>query len=266
MKKRAFYISTFLLFVCSLYFYYPAKVKRSGSYNAEIEDSISVSQYESLFEEFSWVASSSVDKKKGDLFLSFRFLDALFSGEYLDYLALFINMRERARLKYDEFTGLSKRLKRFLDASTLSEEQFKEALFYSLLVGRLENSEQYKKRAWVYEAGSLSKMLVMHSEAFPTMSRFCCAQKKFVQLVLEGMEFEGCLEKYMHNVAYNIGEGCPLLKENIETFDLSFIMFICRLAGKYSRYGEKSPGITSGYYSYLNVFEKDLITHLQPSY
>jgi hypothetical protein len=264
--KRYLWLCSFFLGVCSLCYLYRLDVKTDVrvEYNSKMEDNLLKEKYSRLFEEFAWLkGDDEILDLKDDLFLSLKFLDALFSRDYTDYLALFESTGLKCRLKFDEYNYLCSRLDTFVSMSVLTKREFEDVLFYSLLLGKVSECSEYKKKAWIYGADSLSKMIVMHGDTFPTLNRFSKDQTKFVRLILEGLQFEGYLSKFQHNIAYNIGEECHLIKANLECFDLSFLMFICRVAGQYSKPGCDCLDISSGYFSYLKSFERDLFTHLQ---
>ncbi|MCH9620831.1 MAG: hypothetical protein S4CHLAM20_02350 [Chlamydiia bacterium] len=243
---------------------YSEKSIEENSYDDQLENDYKRKRYENLFEEFTWIKEDS-QKEGSDIFLSFKFLDALLSKDYSEYLSLFIGVDEKFRFRYVEFCDLCDRLDGLVDQSIFDRKTLSDALFYSLVLSKISKSSEYKQLAWVYEVESLSEMLVMHADSLPTMKKFSVDQQKLVRLILDGLGFEGYLEMYRTNLVYDIGDDCQLLKENIECFDLSFLMFICRMAGNYARFGRKTPDLTSGYFSYLSGFEKDLFTHLQQS-
>jgi len=266
MKKIFSILGLLILCVWGATFFQGSSVKKdSFEYDESVENAFKRQRYSDTFEEYEWIKEQYGDKGN-DLFLSFKFLDALFSRDYAEYLALFIGAGEKFRFRFDEFSSLCDRLEALLENSSFAKDEFSEVLFYSLILSKIKNSAEYKQRAWIYDASDLSEMLVLHPDTFPTMKRFSKDQQKFVRLILEGFVFEGCLDNFRHNIAYNIDENCPMIHENIEYFDLSFLMFICRMAGHYARFGKETPDFTSGYFSYLSLFEKDLVAHLRRSF
>ncbi len=270
------YSGVFLGLICALLFCAQFSQNRTQfafrSYDPYIEDMNKFDAYNARYEELSWlkgdepiygsVCYNKQPNASSNIYLSLKFLDAIISGEYLDYLDLFLEEEASLRLTFSEFLDFHGKLKKMVSQSIFSEEEFKDILFYGLILGEVKNSDEFKEKAWVYGTASLSEILVMYQDILPTLKRFSDDQKKVLRLVLEGFHFEGLLEKYRNNIDYQVGNSCP----SIENFDISFLMFICHMAGKYSNAEHSKTRFTSGYFSYLTEFGNDLVTHLQPSF
>ena len=241
------------------------------SYDPIGEDKRKVEIYREMFEELSWIkgdvdhsGSLRYNKKPSALssiYLSLKFLDAMISGEYLDYLDLYVDEKESLRLSFNEFLDLHHRLETMQSLSIFSKDEFKEILMYVLVLKEVESCEMFKERSWVYGTGSLREVVMMYQDVLPTLKTFSSEQKKFLQILLHGFQFDGLLENYRNNMAYNKEDTAAFTVENVEHFDLVLLLFICKMAGKY-RNGEH---FTSGYFSYLLDFGNDVITHLQSS-
>jgi len=245
------------------------------SYDSIGEDKRKVEIYRGMFEELSWIkgdvdhcGSLRYNKKLSPLsniYLSLKFLDAMISGEYLDYLDLYVDEKESLRLSFNEFLDLHHRLETMQSLSIFSKEEFKEILMYVLVLKEVESSEIFKERSWVYGTCSLREVAMMYQDVLPTFKKFSIEQKKFLQLLLHGFLLDGLLENYRNNMSYNEEDTAAFTRENVDNFDLVLLLFICRMAGNYSK-GEKfTTHFTSGYFSYLLDFGNDVITHLQSS-
>lgn len=277
MKIKILICFCFFTFLSSAIFYYIKPKKRDlvfSTYDSSYDDSIKLAKYKHLYEELNWIhtneksiqVSNETNHQKnplGDIYLVLKFLDAILSGEYLQYLDLYIDKTEHRRLTYNEFLRMHQKISDFSSLSIFTKEEFKDVLFYGLILGKIENSLEFKNRAWVYGTDSLTKIILMHAEILPTLKRFSFSQKNFLRVILDGFKFEGFFEKYKNNISYEIGKECSFLKENIEYFDLSFLLFICRMAGKYKESNQCKFNFSSGFYSFIFDFKKDLIVHLQ---
>ncbi|MCH9617907.1 MAG: hypothetical protein SP4CHLAM5_00280 [Chlamydiia bacterium] len=222
-------------------------------------------KYQDSFSELVWIDENKDSEKEYDIYQMLKFLEGITTGDYLDYLDLYLGIDEKLRLGYDDFLDLHKKMEQFAELSVFTREELLDILAFSLILPELEKTPEFKKRAWVYNTESLVDAILMHDTIFPSMKRFTKEEKKFLCLVLESLQFSGFFGSYRNNIAYNISDEAPFLKDNMKYFDLSFLMFICRLAGKFGNIEKNIPRFTSGFYSYLNAFKKDLLIHIDHS-
>ena len=265
--KYFYYFSLFSVLFFSLFitygFFGQTETARVSMQKDSAPETQKIERFLNSYQELSWIGEDTLKEQRYSIYKRLAFLEAIISGEYLEYLNLFMKIPERKRLSYEDFLDLHRRLEEFIDLSVFSRKELLDVLSFGLILGEIEESEEFKKRAWVYETESLARVILLHDSVLPSMKRFAKDRKKFLCLILEGLQFEGLLGEYRNNIAYNISDDISILKENKEYFDISFLMFICRLAGKYSDGGADTPSFSSGFYSYIMDFKEDLITHLQ---
>ena len=214
-----------------------------SSYTAKIEDRIKFETYNAKYEELTWLKGDEpicgfigYNKQihpSNNIYLSLKFLDAMISGEYLDFLDLYLEEGKSLRLNFTEFLDFHDELDKMVVLSKFSMEEFKDILFYALILGTVENSEVFKEKAWVYGTSSLGKVLLMYQDVLPTLKRFSMAQKKLLSLIMESFQVEGFLDKYEKN-AFSVGTSCRSIEKDFESFDISLLIFICAMAGKYT--------------------------------
>lgn len=243
----------------SALFFFPKK-KEVILYDCRVERAFCVQKYKDLYQELSWLTEE--ESNSSALFLMLDFLSAVSSENYLDYLALYMREEEHSRFGFKEFDELCKSMQKVQEASVFSKEELLDTLCYGLVLSEVYKTSEFKKRAWIYETTSLGDVVTMYTHILPSMDRFSLEQTKFLTVVLEGLQFEGYLDMYRKNIAYDLNDSFPILKENVECFDLSFLVFICRMAAKYSKNEGVEHRFSSGFYSYLMHFKKDLFTHL----
>jgi hypothetical protein len=261
------YTSLFLvtLFICGGIFL-KAEKKNVTAYSVEENNLLSKEKYRASYTELCWIEEDESSSKEHNIYQMLKFLEGITSGDYLDYLDLYLGTDEKLRLGYDDFLGLHKQMEQFAEISVFSSEELLDILSFGLILPELEKTSEFKKRAWVYNTESLVDVILMHDSIFPSMERFTKGEKKFLCLVLESLELSGFFGSYRNNIAYNIAQDSPFLKDNMKYFDLSFLMFICRLAGKYGDVEKNIPRFTSGFYSYLNSFREDLLIRLEHAF
>jgi hypothetical protein len=262
MKIKILFI--LLPFVFCLYFTGGKQEKKvERKYDREYEDSFKIATFKDLYEELDWL--NSKNHLETNIYSGLKFLNAIISGGYLDYLDLFIDQVPYRRLGFDEFQRMHAKIDKMMKASVFTKEEFKDILFYGLILGEIENTIEYKNRAWVYDSKDLAKIIVYHSKILPTLERFSTKQIDFLSLILDGYRFEGILEKYRNGEPYEIDQRGLFLKENMECFDLSFLLFICKTALKYKDKDSFCPSFSSGLHFLMFDFQKDFIAHLQQS-
>ncbi|MCH9812182.1 hypothetical protein K0U07_05440 [bacterium] len=225
--RKVGYIALFLL-AAALLFYPRQKEKEGAPYNAEVEQKKRSARYHGSYEELSWLN----DAKQQEVVARLQFIESAFSGTYIDFLQL---LHEKGGwMTHESFCLLHKKLMVFAGLSHFSPKELQDMISYSALLSEIEKTNEYKQRAWMYEA-SLAKILLMHDHILPTMARLSGEQKKFFCLLLEGLQFEGFIDLYRESIAYNVEEDFAFLSENKECFDLSFFCRLYREANKYAK-------------------------------
>jgi hypothetical protein len=192
-------------------------------YNKETEDRLAFEKYLSKYKELNWIDDTS------EICRSLRFLEGVMGGEYLSYLELFMTKSPSLRLEFAEFMDLHQKLRTLEAMSLFRKEEFTDILFYSLILGRLSTTEEFKNRCWIYDIALLSEGVVLYPSIFPTLQRFSKEQVEFLRLILEGLQLEGVINAFAYNDDHQL-----FFKENTQCFDLSTLLFICRMASKYS--------------------------------
>ena len=195
-------------------------------YNPLLEQKERVARYKSTYEEFSWINAARQQEASKKL----QFLEGIVSGSYIDFLQLFYQKEEL--MGHEQFCMLHKKLIDYIQLSNFSSKEMLEVLSYALLLKEVEETKEYKKRAWMYEA-SLAKVLLMHDQILPKMQDFSGEQKKFLCLLLEGLQLQGFFDHYRESIAYQVEGDFALLEENTKYFDVSFLLSLCREANKY---------------------------------
>ncbi len=192
-------------------------------YNKETEDRIALTKYLGRYQELFWMEDTS------EICRSLRFLEGLIDGKYLSYLELFLPKKLSSRLEFSDFIDLHKKLETLQSMSLFTNEEFRDIIFYSLILGRLNTTEEFKNRCWIYDIQLLSEGVVLYPSIFPTLQRFSKDQVAFLRLILEGLQLEGVINAFAYNDDHHL-----FFKENTQCFDLSTLLFICRMANKYS--------------------------------
>lgn len=258
------FIGLFLLSMCLFTYSLLNKEKtHPAEYNIKEEREITIKNYQKIFPELCWIEKESQASKEYDIYQILRFLNGVITGEYIDYLGLFLKTEEHLRLSYDEFLCLHKQMEEFVSLSNFDREEILDILSFGLILGELEKTSEFKNRAWIYNTESLVDSILLHDDIFPSMKRFTSDKKKFLCVVIESLQLAGFFGCYRNNIAYNISHENCFLQDNMKYFDVSFLMFICRLAGKYASSEKDTVRFTSGFFSFLNDFKEDLLIHLE---
>jgi hypothetical protein len=264
--KVKFLIPLFFLpfFTLGLFFISPKKQMKfeTSLYNKEFESNLKKAKYKDSYKEMDWIFATN--HLTNDILSGLNFLNAILSGDYLDYLDLFIDQSEHQKLGFEEFILMHNKINKIMGESVFDKKQFKDILFYGLILGEIENTIEFKNRAWVYGSKTLSKIILSHSSILPTLDRFTPQQIEFLSVIVEGFKFENILDKYRNGICYEVEEASCFFKENSQCFNLSFLLFICKIASKYK--DKSSPSFSSGLHFLLFDFKKDLIAHLRQSF
>ena len=220
------YLLIFVLF-CAAFFGFMIKVdvKEKNDrlpFNKETEDQLVFTKYLGNYQELGWIEEPS------EICRSLKFLEGVYDGQYLAYLEFFLPKKPSARLQFNEFVDLYNKLKTLQSMSLFTNEEFKDVVFYSLILGRLSATEEFKNRCWIYDIQRLSEGIILYPSIFPTLQRFTKQQQEFLRLILEGLQFEGVINAFAYNDDHHL-----FFKENTEYFDLSLLLFICHMAEKF---------------------------------
>jgi hypothetical protein len=250
------------------------KVDQSISADQRNEDIELIKSCHEKYEELAWICRKDgedywwgEDRKEGrktyNLYGMIRFLDSIVSGDYFDYLHLYIDIPEKKRLGYKAFIELHEQIQELEKESSFESLEFKDLLVYSLILSELVYTSEYRNRSWIYNITSTSELIQSHEEILPTLSRYSTKQKEYLKLITGGMIVEKVFEEFNANPSKDLTMLTSFLKDEKEKVDLCFFLIICRMAGTKVGKSRSYSLLTDGYYNYLKSFEKGLISHLE---
>ena len=275
--KVFFLISVFFITIFGLCVFFTNDREQflENSYvDLSIQDLAFIKNYHDQYEELSWMEVPGRDlvMARGNriqnnysynVYMMIRFLESLVSGKYLDYLGLNISIAESKRLKYRDFLQLHDRVKRIQEESCFTTLTVKELLIYAIILREVQYTEEYQNRAWVYGLSKLSDIVRMNLEILPSLERFSKKQRDYLCRILEGMSIEKEFNQYKQDAMYETMNLCRVLEEKTKDLESSLILLLCKIAGTKDLNNDSSTILTSGYYSYVLEFEKELFIPLR---